>query len=53
MKITIDKSINRAQAVFLQIYELMCCEFMWIQNELVKCKLHVNDCYKTFMTWLL
>ena len=31
----------------------MCCEFMWIQKELMKCKLHANDLYKTYFTWLL
>ena len=30
----------------------MCCEFMWIQKELMKCKLHANDRYKN-LTWLL
>ena len=34
-------------------YKLMCCEFMWIQKELMKCKLHANDRYKTYLTWLL
>ena len=34
-------------------YKLMCCEFMWIQKELMKCKLHANNHYKTYLTWLL
>ena len=33
-------------------YKLMCYEFMWIQKELMKCKLHANDRYKN-LTWLL
>ena len=26
-------------------YKLMCCEFMWIQKEFMKHKLHANDHY--------
>ena len=31
----------------------MCCEFMWIQKKLMKRKLHANNHYKTYLTWLL